>query len=266
MIGISLYIFLGIIAGLLAGLLGLGGGVLIVPGLALIFNFLGIPPEKIMHMATSTSLASIIFTTLTAAIIQHRRGNIDWYVVWHLLPGIFLGVIGGTSLANALPNSALRIFFGIFLGIIAFHLLFKRKKSTEETEKPKPSQWLQLIAGVITGLLGGILGIGGGIFVIPVLLHLGLDVRRAMATSAVCAFSLSVIGTLNFMIMSWKTPSLMPGTTGYIFWPAAIIIAFTGIFFVPMGNKLANYLSTKALERVFAVFLLLIALDMLVRI
>jgi len=265
MLGIAFYIGLGVLAGFLAGLLGIGGGVIIVPGLAYVFSLVGMPANAVMHMATSTSLAAIVFTTLTAVVTQHLKRAIVWSVFWQLAPGIITGTLLGTLLANALSNHLLRLLFGIFVGLTALHLLFfSHSKTITEYQHPL-NRWLVIVGGVIIGGCSGLLGVGGGVFAVPILLRLRLTIHQAAATSSACAFLLSLVGTLSYMITGWHLTGLPLGSTGYVYWPAVLAIALSSIPLVPLGTKLAQHLSADVLIRVFAIFLLLITVDMLVR-
>lgn len=266
MLGISFYILLGIISGLLAGMLGIGGGVIIVPGLAFIFKYLNMPPAAIMHMATSTSLACIVLTTGMAVITQQKQKTIDWSIFLPMAPGIILGTIGGTLLATFLPGQFLKTIFGIFLIFIAVLLFLKNPQpiATDLSQEKIPNKWLLLSSGIVIGFLSGTLGVGGGVFAVPIFLHLGLTAHRAMATSSACAFLLSLVGTLSFIMigLSLHFSKLPKDSTGYIYWPAVFSIALVSLIFVPLGTKLAHRLPAKTLKNVFAVFLLLVALDM----
>ncbi len=263
MVAIVLFLITGSVTGLLAGLLGVGGGVVVVPSLAYIFNYMGMPHNAIMHMAASTSLAAMIFTTLMAVIAQQKRKMINWAVFRTLAPAIVIGTILGTSIASLLPSHVLKIIFGLFMFFIAVRMLLQKKQS-EEMTRPLPHLYIQYGAGFAVGALSGMLGIGGGALTIPILLQFGLPAHQSAATSSACALLLSVIGTLSFMILGWYEPPAT-GVASYVNWTAAILIAITSMIFVPLGTRLAGRLSGHHLKQVFAVFLLLVGLDMLLR-
>lgn len=261
MLDIFLYLLVGSIAGFLAGLLGIGGGVIIVPALALLFSHLGMPPHAIMHMAASTSLAAVMFTTLMAVIAQQRRGAIRWDMFYQLAPGIVGGAIVGTVIAGFLPTQTLKILFGLFVIVIALQMFKSRREHTEIIKQPHAV--IQFCCGFLMGGLAGILGIGGGILAVPVLTRLGLPVLNAIATSSACALLLSIVATLSFMVTGQHLTGLPPGSIGYVYWPAALIIAAAGFLIVPLGTRLAHRLPGHALKRAFAVLLMLVGIKML---
>jgi hypothetical protein len=253
---IIFYLLTGAGAGILAGLLGIGGGAIVVPALAWIFAQETIPTNAIMHVATSTSLAAMIFTTLVATITQQRKKAIQWHLVKQLAIGIIVGTISGVYLANYLSGHVLKLLFGVFMLVVASKL-FIGKKATEK-KLIDPNIYFQFLAGFFVGGLSGLLGIGGGVFMVPILLGFGLTTHQATGTSSICALLLSIIGTIGFIISGWHLHILPPGvSTGYIYWPAALSVAVASILFVPLGTKLAYTISTTALKRIFAIFLFL---------
>lgn len=262
LLGLLLYILLGSMSGILAGLLGIGGGVIIVPGLAYIFSKLQIDHTAVMHMAAGTSLGAIIFALLVAVLTHRKRNTIEWKMVWQLLPGAVIGAILGVWLAADLPTHTLKIIFSIFLIFTAIHLFFQKTSATIEIIYPK--RWIQILAGLFIGAASGLLGVGGGVLAIPVLLRFGLQPHNASATSAALALFLSTVGTISFIVAGWHQPGLPVGSSGFVYWPAVFAIAITSSVFVPLGLKLATRLSGDALKRVFAIFLLIIAVDMMI--
>lgn len=260
--GTLLYIVLGSTSGFLAGLLGIGGGVIVVPGLAYIFSLLHFDPTVIMHMAAGTSLGAIIFTMLVAVLTHRKRNTIEWNIVWRLLPGFAIGAILGALLAADLPTKILKIIFAIFLVAIAVKLFLQKK--SEDVEPVAPKLWVQWLAGIAIGISAGLLGVGGGVLAIPILLRFGLKPHNAAATSSACSLFLSIVGTLSFIAVGWHDPALPVGSTGYVYWPAVLGIAVFSSLLVPLGANLARRLSGDALQRIFAVFLLIIAVDMMI--
>lgn len=265
MISFLLYILVGAIAGLMAGLLGLGGGVVIVPGLVSVFSYADMPRQAIMHMATSTSLAVMIITTLTAVISQQRRRTILWSVFRQLVPGTILGTICGVTLATVLSTHTLKLIFGVFLLLMAIRLLLAHEIPANTSETPPFKPIIMGFAGFIVGLMSGLLGIGGGVVAIPLLLRLGVPMHNAAATSSACALLLSVVGTLVFMLEGWHVANLPSGSFGYVYLPAVLSIAAASVCVVPVAVRLAHYLSARVLKSVFALMLIPIGLDMLLR-
>lgn len=255
------YILTGAFTGILAGLLGIGGGVILVPALLYLFTYNNLPTHNIMHMATSTSLAAVTLTTFTAMVAHHLNKAVDWPTFKHLAPGIIAGTILGSVIGSSLPSNILRGLFGVFIVLIAIHMILQ-KKPTAKTFRPAHTKWY-LTGGVSVGALSATLGVGGGIFIVPMLLRFGLSVHQAAATSSACAFLLSFIGTISFMIIGWHNTGLPSGNIGYVYWPAAAIIALVSAIFVPFGTRLAGYLSGAVLQKVFAVFLFVVGVDMI---
>lgn len=264
MFSIFLFLITGAVTGLLAGLLGVGGGVIVVPSLAYIFSYMHLPKNLIMTMAASTSLAAMMFTTFVAVITQHKRKMINWTIFRAFAPAIVIGTIMGACIASALPAQALKMLFGTFILFIAIHLLLQ-KKPLEDMNKPLPARIIQYSAGFLIGTLSGLLGIGGGALTVPILLQFGLSTHQATGTSSACAFLLSIVGTISFIILGWHIHSATTGVMGYVDWTAALAIAITSMAFVPLGTLLGMRLSSQRLKQVFAVFMLLMGMDMLVR-
>jgi uncharacterized membrane protein YfcA len=264
MMNFMFYILTGIFAGFLAGLLGIGGGVIIIPSLIHIFPHTNIPPELIMHMAASTSLTTVIFSSAVAVISQNRHQNIDWQLFRKIAAGIVAGTIVGVIIAGLLPDHFLTIIFAFFLFFTSIRLLTSQKNTPNpNSQAGKMTQWL---TGGIIGFMSGILGVGGGIISVPLFLRLGLNPHRAAGTSSACVLLLATVAAITFTLTgSHHTAQLPAGSTGYIYWPAVICIATASMFFVPLGTKLARKLSGNALKRVFAIFLLLVAIEMLVK-
>jgi uncharacterized membrane protein YfcA len=265
MIGILLYLLTGIGAGLLAGLLGVGGGVIVVPALAFIFSYLNMPKDAIMHMAASTSLAAMIFTTFAAVLAQQKRQMINWPVFRHLAAPIAIGTVAGAAISSLLSTQILGFIFGVFMIIVALRMLLQKKDEESSVPPHLPDRFILYTAGSAIGALSGLLGIGGGALTVPILLHFGYRAHESAATSSACALLLSVIGTLIFAIGGWEAHGLPAGSTGYIYWPAALVIAFMSMIFVPLGTKLARRLSSNTLKRVFGGFMLVVGLDMLLK-
>lgn len=259
-----LYLIMGSIAGILAGLFGIGGGVIVVPSLAQIFAYDGLPNSIVMHMAAGTSLASIIFTMAAAVFTHYKRKTIVWSTVWQLAPGIIIGTILGAYMASILSTYILKIIFALFVIITAIHLFFSSKQ-TGKTERALPSSYIQITAGLFIGLMAGLLGVGGGIVAVPILLRFGLPMHSAAATSAMCALVLSIVGTISFIVTGWHVIDLPLGSTGFVYWPAALAVAITAMIFAPLGAKLAQRLSGNVLKRCFAILLLIIGITMLIK-
>jgi uncharacterized membrane protein YfcA len=255
------YLLIGVLAGFLAGLLGVGGGIIIIPALAYVFSLQpNIPPADLMHMVIGSSLAAILATTLYSLRLQYRHGYLSWPIFLQLLPGIILGTLLGTVLAAYLNTKALRILFGAFMLLMALQLFFRLRESKVEKLPSKFNQW---VAALFIGVSSGLLGVGGGAFTIPYLTYFKIGIRNAMAISTACSVVIAVTGMCGFIFTGWSRPDLPAWSSGYVYWPAVLAIGLSSLLFVRLGARLSHRLPVGTLRRVFAVFILLIGLQML---
>lgn len=261
MIGVTLaYFLVGAMAGLIAGMLGLGGGVVIVPALALVFPLLGVPPEVLMQLAIGTSLAVIVPTSMSSTWAHYRRGAVDGRLVRLLLPGLVPGAVLGGWLADKLPSTLLSRIFGVFVLGVATQIFFN---ATAPGRRPLPGSAALLGTGAVIGTASTLLGIGGGSLTVPFLNYCHIDMRRAVATSSACGLVLGVVGAAVFLWAGRDHPGLPPHAVGYLYLPAFFGIAAASVLTAPLGARLAHSLPVPTLKRVFAVFLALAGLRML---
>jgi hypothetical protein len=256
----TIYLATGAFAGLLAGLLGVGGGLVIVPVLVLGFATQGVAQEVQMHLAVGTSLATIIFTSLSSVAAHHRRGAVAWEVVRAMTPGIVLGALGGAVIARLLPPLSLRTLFGVFELMVALQIAWNLKPAPHRT---LPGGLGLGGAGALIGTLSALLGIGGGTLTVPFLLWCNVTIQRAIATSAACGLPIAVAGATGFVIAGWHHPQLPAWSSGYLYWPALLGISAASVLFAPLGAHLAHHLPTLVLKRLFALLLLGLAWRML---
>ena len=257
---IVLYLLTGAAAGLSAGLLGIGGGLIIVPILFFIFSHQLDQAEHVMQMALATSLATIIVTSLSSARAHHKRGAVLWPIVLSLSPGIIIGAWMGAVFASALASNILRPVFGVFELLVAIHLLLNYKPGTHATSVNKTRS---IAGGVVIGSISSIVGIGGGTLTVPFLLWHNISIRHAIASSAACGFPIAVAATVTYIFSGWSKESLPAYTLGYVYLPAFAMIITTSIFTAPLGASLAHKLPERTLRIFFAVFLLVLSFKML---
>ena len=257
---LPLYVLCGGAAGLLAGLFGLGGGVILVPALLWLFAWQGFPAETIVVTAVATSLATIVVTGLSSALAHHRLGSLDWPVTMSLLPGIVVGAIAGAWLAEQLPGGWLKTAFAVYLLIVALQMGW-RWQPKPGARPPRPV-WLTSAGGVI-GMLAAMLGIGGGTLTVPLLVRWALSMRSAVAVSSAAGLPIAAAGTVSYGVLGWDAPGLPPGSLGYVYLPAFLGIVSTSTLAAPVGARLAHRLPSRTLKRLFAVILILIAVKML---
>ncbi len=254
------YIALGAFAGVLAGLFGVGGGLVIVPVLAWLFLHQGMNPEVIMHLAIGTSLATIVFTSISSVYAHHRRGAVQWQAFAQLAPGIVLGAWLGAVIADNMPSTNLRVIFGVFELLVASQMGFGLKVSPHRT---LPGRVGMGIAGGVIGTISAIVGIGGGTMTVPFLQWCNVEMRKAVATSAACGLPIAVAGALGFVVSGWNEMGLPALSSGYLYWPALGGVVAASVLFAPLGARLAHALPAAQLKRWFALFLAFLGIRML---
>jgi uncharacterized protein len=254
------YLMIGAIAGVLGGLLGIGGGLITVPCLFFAFHLMQFPQAYVMHMAIATSLAAMIFNTAAATWAHNRQNNILWNVFKKMVPGFVIGSILGAILAIWLSGVFLEITFGIFLCALAC-IFFRKKAIKVGISKLPPTPILSFYCCGI-GAFSNLLGIGGGIMVVPLLTSFKITDRNAIGTSAASTLVMTILGTISYLIFGWdKIPS--SGTLGLIDLPAFLIIGFAALLCAPFGVKLTQEISPEKVRKIFAVVLALTGLSLI---
>jgi len=256
---ILLYLTLGSIVGFLAGLLGIGGGLVIVPILTFMFTAQGIPYEHVLHLALGTSLATIIFTSVSSIRSHHKRGAVLWSFVFIITPGIIIGTFFGTWVAAGLSTNFLKIFFTFFLVYVGVRMITGKK--------PKPSREVPgtagtSAAGLIIGILSSFVGIGGGVLSVTFLNWCNVTMHKAIATSAAIGFPIAVTGALGYALNGFSVSGLPDEAFGYIHLTALVGIASASILTAPLGARLAHYLPVDKLKKIFALLLFVLAFRM----
>ncbi len=257
---IPAYLGIGVIAGIMAGLLGVGGGLVIVPALAIAFSFTSMPEAVLMHMAVGTSLATIVITSIASVRAHHQRGAVLWPVFLRLTPGIICGALVGSAVAGWMPGELLRTLFGIFAILVAAQIAFGLKASGH-SQLPGPLGMSMAGAGI--GAVSAVVGIGGGSMTVPFLSWCNVTVHKAVATSSACGLPIAVAGAAGFVFTGWGNSQLPAYSSGYIFWPAFAGIVLTSMLFAGVGARLAHSLPISTLKRVFALFLFAVGLHLL---
>ena len=255
-----LYLATGFFAGLASGLLGIGGGLIIVPVLYFIFSAQNLPAEHVMHMALATSLATIIITSLSSGYAHHKKQAVLWPVFLLLAPGICAGAWFGGIAASEIKTALLKPAFGFFELFVAMLLLLNHKSKQHYIRINKLKS---AAGGFVIGMVSAIVGIGGGTLTVPFLHWHNIAIRNAVATSAACGLPIAVFGAASYVYAGWSVSNLPEQTLGYIHLPAFIFIIVTSFLFAPVGARLAHRLPESTLKKGFAVFLILIGLKML---
>lgn len=259
---IPLLLVCGAAAGLLAGLLGVGGGIVIVPMLYHVFLHVGITPDVVMPLAVGTSLATIVVTASMSSRSHQARGNVDGPLVKRWIPAVLAGVVIGTLFGAVLPGEILRVVFGGFMVVIATHMLLTAGRPVALADH-LPGRWGQRGAATAIGSLASLLGIGGGTLVVPFLNFFSFPMHRAVGSAAVVGLVVAVPGTLGYVMTGWNQSGLPLGSTGYVNWLAFALLVPTTMLFAPLGVRLCQRLDVGKLRRAFAVLLVAVGLKML---
>lgn len=257
---ILVYLCCGAVVGIIAGLLGVGGGTVIVPILVMVFPAQGIPAQYVQQLALGTSLASIMFTSVSSARAHHARGAVRWDIFRNITPGILLGTFFGGIIATHLPTMFLKIFFICFLFAIAAQMM--------TNYRPPASRHMPGFAGTagaggVIGLVSSFVGIGGGSLSVPFMTYCGVPIHTAVGTSAAIGFPIAVAGTLGYIVGGWGRPELPADCLGFVNLWALFGIAAASCITAPLGVKISHALPTAKLKKAFAIFLILIGIKML---
>ncbi len=256
---------LGVFSGFLAGLLGIGGGMVMVPFLVMILDARGFDPGVVIKVAIATSLATIVFTSISSVRAHHKRGAVRWDIVARFAPGLVLGTIVGAQIVGALPARLIAAFFAAFIGWTAWGMLRPKKPPAPGVaQRTLPGTPGLVTAGGVIGVLSAFLGAGGGFLTIPFLSACNVRIQNAIATSAACGFPIALSATIGYVIAGWNL-DLPDHTFGYVFLPALAIIAPASMLLAPLGARAAHALSVEKMRMVFALVLVALALYMLAR-
>jgi uncharacterized membrane protein YfcA len=257
---ILLYLAAGSVAGFLAGLLGVGGGVVIVPILMFIFTAQHFPVDHMIHIAIGTSLASIMFTSVASLRAHNAHGAVNWAIVKRITPGILLGTLAGTFLVAKLPANLLKGLFIVFLFYVATQLMLNIK--------PKPMRQLpgtvgMFAAGGIIGLASSFVGIGGGALSVPFMTWHNVRMHNAIGTSAAIGFPIAVAGTIGYVLNGLTIENLPDWSLGFIHLPSLAGLVVASVLIAPLGAKAAHKLPVETLKKIFAVCLYIIGTKLL---
>ncbi|MEY3285461.1 MAG: hypothetical protein RL500_191 [Pseudomonadota bacterium] len=256
-------LLLGGCIGFLAGLLGIGGGMLMVPFLTVILGNRGVPPDMAFKMAIATSMATILFTSISSVRAHHKRGAVRWDIVRGMAPGIVAGgLVAGAGIFALIRGQALVLLFVAFLTFSATQMLLDRK--------PKPTRtlpgWMgQSAAGTGVGLLSGLVGAGGAFASAPFMTWCNVPIHQVVATASALGFPIALANTAGYLLGSWHLPPALPGAFGVLYLPALAVIATGSVAVAPWGARAAHALNVRQLKRVFALLLYGLAAYMLWR-
>lgn len=254
------YALTGLFAGFLAGYLGIGGGLVLVPALSWLFSQDPATADMAVQMAVATSLATMLFTSMSSLLAHHRRGAIVWSLVKQMMPGLLAGALLGSIIADRIGDIALGNVFGVFALIVGLQML---RGSGQPGNRPMPGPLPLATTGFGIGTLSSLLGIGGGSMTVPWLLWHGQQVRNAIATAAACGYPIAVAGTVGFVLLGDNNSSAP--ALGYVHLQALAGVAVFSVIGAPLGVAAVHRSSPLFAKRFFAVFLLVVAVKMLLR-
>ena len=250
---LATYLGVGAVVGFFAGLLGIGGGIIIVSTLALMFTARGFPPAFVMHAAIGTSLAAIVAGSFASFRTHHRHGAVDWSLVRTMTPGLLAGVLVGSLASRFLPGAFLKFFFLSFMAVLTLQMAANlRPRPSRQLPARGPLVAFATLIGVVSSMFGG----GAAAFGVPFFTWCNVDTHRAIGTCAAMGFPLALAGTLGYVISGWGIPGMPPWSVGFVYVPAFVGISITSMLVAPWGAKLAHRLKGATLRRIFALFLM----------
>jgi uncharacterized membrane protein YfcA len=257
-----IYLLLGAIVGFFAGLLGIGGGLIMVPVLTFIFGTQHFPPDRILHLALGTTMAAIIFTSVSSLRTHHAHGAVNWQIVKYITPGIVIGTLGGATLVSALPSRVLSIIFVLFIYYAATQMLLK---TTPKPSRTLPGRLGMFGAGSVIGAISSFVAIGGGLLTVPFLSICNVRLQHAIGTAAAVGFPIAVAGAIGYIANGMAQPQPLPEySLGYVYLPALGWIVLASTLTAPLGAKTTHIVQTATLKKIFVGLLYLLGTKMLI--
>ncbi|KXB29771.1 hypothetical protein AT959_17765 [Dechloromonas denitrificans] len=257
---IPIYLLTGAAAGFFAGLLGVGGGVVVVPVLTVIFTWQGFPGREVLHLALGTAMATILFTSLSSLRAHHAHRAVLWPVMRRLTPGILLCTLLGAQLAAGISSRALAIFYVAFMLFIALQMFANLRPTPSRSLPGRAGLGL---AGSLIGAIASLAAMGGGALTVPYLIWCNVRPHQAIGTSAAVGLPIAVGGTLGYVWNGWGHGELPAGSLGFVYLPALVVILLASVAVAPLGAGLAHRLPVVVLKRIFAGLLLVLSAKML---
>lgn len=255
------YFGLGLFTGFFAGLLGIGGGLVMVPTLTMMFAAqAGFPPSEVLHLALGTSMATILFTSLSSLRAHHQHGAVLWKVFTRITPGILFGTLLGTLFASKVPAKPLALFFTVFVCFVALQMVLNLKP---KASRELPGGGGVFAAGTGIGGVSALVAIGGGALTVPFLTWCNVPVQIAIGTSAAIGFPIALGGSLGYIYNGWGHFDLPPWSLGFVYLPALVWLIPSSMLIAPVGARLAHRLPVATLKRIFACVLIALAAKML---
>ncbi|HQW19406.1 MAG TPA: sulfite exporter TauE/SafE family protein [Rhodocyclaceae bacterium] len=254
------YPLLGIFSGFIAGLFGVGGGLILVPFLFMLFTMQGFTDTQTMHMALGTAMGSIMFTSISSMTAHHQHSAVRWDIFRSMAPGLVFGTLGGSAVASGLATQSLAMLFTAIVYIAALQMMLGIKP---KATRSLPGRFGLLLVGTLIGFVSSLVSAGGGFMSVPFMLWSNVVVHQAVGTSAALGFPIAVGGFIGYVASGWNAPGLPPYSFGYVYLPALIGVVLMSFSTAPLGAKLAHRLPVGYLKRAFGIFLVLLATKML---
>ncbi|HSD44703.1 MAG TPA: sulfite exporter TauE/SafE family protein [Burkholderiales bacterium] len=257
---LAAYLALGALVGILAGMLGIGGGMIVVPPLALMLESQGLPREHVLHLAVGTGMATILFTSLSSVSAHAARGGVRWEIARRITPGILFGGVAGAIVAHYLSTRTLAIYFTAFVFLMAVNMALDLKP---KPSREPPGAAGMFAAGTAIGGLSSLVAIGGAVMSVPFMLYCNVPIRQAVGTAAAIGFPIAVGGTIGYLYTGWSADGLPSWSLGYVYLPALAGITVASVLTAPLGARVAHRVPGRLLKRIFAALLFVFAARML---
>ena len=255
------YLGIGAFVGLFAGMLGIGGGMLIIPPLALGFEAQGLPREHVLHLAVGTAMATILFTSLSSTRAHAVRSAVRWDVACPMIPGILLGSLAGAILARFISTRMLAVYFAVFVLAMAVNMALDLRP---KAARAPPGGFGMFVAGLVISGLSALIAMGGAVMTIPFMLHCNVPMIQSIGTAAAVGFPIAIGGTIGYIVSGFDAASLPAWSVGYVYLPAVAGITVASVLTAPLGARIAHRLPPKLLRLTFALLLFAMAGRMLV--
>jgi uncharacterized membrane protein YfcA len=259
----AIYLLLGAGVGFLAGLFGIGGGLILVPALLFLFDAQHFAPQQTLHLVLGTSMATILFTSLSSLRKHHQHDAVNWSVVRRVTPGILLGTLLGALLASHVAQQTLGLVFALFVYFAAAQILLDIKP---HASRQLPGTAGMTLTGIATGWISSLVSIGGGTIIVPFLVWCNVPIRKAIGTSAAIGFPVALGGTLGYLATGLQHAGLPPYSIGFVYLPAVGWIALASVLTAPLGAKATHNLKLGTLRKLFALLLVVLATKMLLKV
>lgn len=259
---LALYLVVGALSGVMAGLFGVGGGLILVPVLIYSLTAQGVSVDVLTHIALGTALATIVFTSVNSVLAHQKHGAIQWHMVRFITVGVLAGALLGAYTASYITGPFLQKIIGVFAIIIAIQMALDFKP---KAAKPQPKGAELTVAGGVIGWASAIFGIAGGSLTVPFLAWRSVGMKQAVATSAACGVPIALAAAIGYVVTGWNAEGLPAWSTGFVYWPAVLGMATTSMLFARVGARLAHRLDPLLLKRLFALMLVIVGCSFLLR-